>query len=381
MGRSKKSKAVRKANKAKKNLAIQNDKSNNNSHPKHTQARRVEAAPIAVNPNQVEVAGRDHWRGGGPRAPFNPSTINDRAAGDEDLTLLDATPARAGNGSGNTTLVEESATSGPDYYDVDTFLAASAHDMRDHLPRQQKISVPSPGPQRSLLELYEQYPEMRLTSISEQTLTLAGQFVKRLVCQATFEFLQKCIPEADREKLWSSILRSVKEGDESILDPISIAVPDGVLDVKDNKRPLGLLISNSISTLSSNFSTTDAKALKSVFGRGITLCDALNDMKRRVALERALHSLHWLILGLECKTTQVYRSINQALDQIPLSLNEEGVVVVAPQRLVLERESLRNHKLTYDGFKEPFEAGFVESLRTLMNLEDWTRGRLLGRIV
>lgn len=220
------------------------------------------------------------------------------------------------------------------------------------------------------MELYEQHPDMKLSNIAEKTLALAGQFVKTIVLRATFEFLQKCIPEADREEVWGMILRSVEERDHTILEAISIVVPDGILDLKGNKRSLELLMSSSISTLSSNFSTTDAKALQTVFGRAITLCDALSDMKRKHALARALHSLNWLVLGLEVKTTQVYRSINQDLDQMaPLCLNEEGVVLMSPQRWAMERKSLESHKMMYDEFKEPFEAGFMETLQDLMLLE------------
>lgn len=133
------------ARRAKKKDARQNDRNNNNTNTNyHTQAqaRSRDAGPATANPNQVEVAGHDHYV-----PPFHSSTSNDRAVGDEDLMLLDATPMRTTNSdSQNTTLVEESAESGTERYGVDIFLAASKRDMRDHLRNQQKINVPSMGP-------------------------------------------------------------------------------------------------------------------------------------------------------------------------------------------------------------------------------------------
>lgn len=336
------------------------------------------------NPNTLPVKARhddqahaaqydvyDGNRHGQPPKPlaFNPSTMNDRAAGDDDLTMIYLVPPKDSD-SGENTLVEDDVL---ECYGVDIFLAASKRDKSDHGRVQQNVSTAS-SPQRSLSELYEEHPEMRLSNIEEKTLQLAGQSAKQVVFEATHEFLGKCIPEADQERVWAHVLGRAIGTDDNGHKYMSIRVPDGTLDVKDGRRPLDLLMENCIRTLSSSFSTSDSKALKLVFNRAIVLCDALDDPKRRDALARALHALDWLVLGLEVKTTAIYRSINQELDKIwmrhPEITTNKDRIEVCEERRRAEVNTLKSHKLTYDGFKEPFRIGFLQTLQNIVSLKE-----------
>lgn len=310
-------------------------------------------------------------RGGQSSKPsaFNPSTINDRAAGDDDLTMVDLLPPKD-NDSDENTIVGDNES---EYIGVDIFLPAPKRIRRDHVQLPRNISTMS-KPQRSLSDLYEEHPDMRLSNMEEKTLELAGQSVKQVVFEATHEFLRKCIAEADRERVWAQVLAHACETNDHDHQIVSIRVPEGTLDLKDGKRPLDLLMENCIHVLSSVLSTTDKTALKLVFNRAIVLCDALDDLKRRDALARALHALDWLILGLEVKTTAIYRSINQKLNKIwtryPASSDNKDDIELFKERGQAELKTLKSYKLRYDGFKEPFRVGFLQTLQDLVSLKE-----------
>lgn len=317
---------------------------------------------------QYDVYGGNRHDQRSKPSTFNPSTINDRAAGDDDLTLTDLTPPRD-NDSGNKTLVEDDAA---ECYGVDIFLAASKRNRRGHVRLPQKTSTTS-KPQRSLSGLYEEHPDMRLSNIEGGTLELAGQSVKQVVFEATHGFLRKCISEADRDRVWAHILGHTYEANNHGHKNVSIRVPDDTLDLKDGRRPLDLLKENCIHTLSSDFTTSDPTALKLVFNHAIVLCDALDDSQRRDALARALHALDWLLLGLEVKTASIYKSINQELDNVwmryPLKCCSKDETHVTEARRQGELDALKSHKFTYDGLKEPFRVGFLQTLQNLVSLK------------
>lgn len=334
------------------------------------------------NPNATSVQPRHHHDGQGRAAEykvygggaqrsqtFNPSTTNDHAARDENRTLIDVSPSQRNRSNDSTIVVGDTSES----YGVDIFLAASKRDHRDHLRLSQKVSATS-GHRRSLLEVYEDHPDMRLCNMDTQVLELAGPSVKQVALEATHEFLEKCIPDTDRKRLWALVLGQFRPSPDSDSSEImSIPIPEGTLDLQSGRRPLDLLMDTCIHALSSSYSISDAKTLKLVFNRAIALCDALQDMKRRDALARALHALDWLVLGLEVKTTAIYRSINQELDKIemryPVRRDKEDWVEVSMKHRQAERGTLENHKLTYEAFKEPFQAGFVQTLQNLVSLK------------
>lgn len=350
---------------------------------KARQARKQASKLPEKNPNAMSVQPRRRhdgqaraaeykvYGGGAQRSQIsNPSTTSDHAARDEDCTLMDVSPPQDDRSNDSTIVMDDT----PECYGVDIFLAASKRDHRDHLRLSQKVSVMS-GPGRSLLEVYEDHPDMRLCNMDMQVLELAGSSVKQVTLEATHEFLKKCIPDADRESVWAQVLGQSRPSPDSNSSEIaSIFIPDGTLDLKSGRRPLDLLMDTCIHALSSSYSISDAKTLKLVFNRAIALCDALRDTKRRDALARALHALDWLVLGLEVKTTAIYRSINQELDKIemryPSRRDKEDWVEVSKKRQQAERGTLESHKLTYEGFKEPFRMGFVQTLQSLVSLKE-----------
>ncbi|KAK7748877.1 hypothetical protein SLS53_000901 [Cytospora paraplurivora] len=303
------------------------------------------------------------------RYRFNPSTVNAHDEGDADLTMVDSSSVTGTTGGLHPLLDGDGMTTTC----IDIFEAATSRDARDGL-----YTPPTPGadatsPCRSLQDAYVDNPEAKLSNLDEQTLGFAGKAVKQVVFEATYDFLQKCIPASDQQKVWKSVL-GYGVGKEPA-NFSSIVVPHGILDLKNGKRPLSHLIGNCIYILSQDYTVTDHKGLRLAFNQGIVLCDALNDGGRKKALEYAAHSLSWLMLGLDCKTMELYRSANQELGKI----NAKYIDIVAQEpnsfegvcdaRGLEECEMMSSIKASYEKFKEPFRVNFVETLKRLLAAE------------
>lgn len=150
-----------------------------------------------------------------------------------------------------------------------------------------------------------------------------------------------------------------------------LPIPEVLLDVGGRNRSIDLLLSTCITTLSSSFNTPDAKTLRTIFNRGIILCDALDDILRRDALHRTLEALDWQIPVHGVNETDQYRATNIMLTEEldtshPLALGGEARVAVLEENRREGRDLLRKHKDAYIGFKKPLREVFVESLQKLM---------------
>ncbi|ROV94366.1 hypothetical protein VPNG_09397 [Cytospora leucostoma] len=300
---------------------------------------------------------------------FNPSTVNAHDEGDPDLTMVDSSSATGTTGGLHLLLDSDDMTTTC----VDIFKAATSRDARDGL-----YTPPSPGadatsPCRSLEDAYVDNPDAKLSNLDEQTLGFAGKAVKQVVFEATYDFLHKCIPASDQQKVWKSVL-GYGVGKQPA-DLSSIPVPHGILDLKNGKRPLSHLMGNCIYILSQDYTLIDQRGLRLAFNQGIVLCDALNDGGRKKALEYAAHALSWLMLGLDCKTMELYRSANQELDKINANYidtvaQEPGSFeAVCDARGLEECEMLSSIKASYEKFKEPFRVNFIETLKRLLAAE------------
>lgn len=292
--------------------------------------------------------------------PFNPSTINNHDEGDPDLTMVDLSADQQVN---NDTITECTG--------VDIFKAACSRDARDGLSAPSSSGTDATA--RSLEDAYASNPDSKLSNIDGKTLNSAGEAIKQVVLEATYRFLQKCIPVSDLQKVWDQILGDTDSGEEPVV--ACITVPKGTLDLKNGMRPISHLIGNCIQIISQGFSVVDQKSLKLAFNRGIALCDALNDGKRKKALESALHSLDWLMLGLDCKSMEVYRHANQELDRTNAkysSMAGQGIIStegICNARDLEERNLLWSMKPSFEKFKEPFRVNFIQTLQKLLTAE------------
>lgn len=225
--------------------------------------------------------------------------------------------------------------------------------------------------QRSLEHIIIDNPDTRLANLDEQTLAFAGHAVRQVVLEATYDFVQRCIPEADRQGLWNQICGRREERSTT---SYSLSLRDGILDLKNGVRSASDLIGNCIDVLSQNAAVVDQKTLRLSLSRAVTLCDAVGDEKRKKALEKAADKLEWLMLGLDCKTMGSYRMANQQLDSINLEYSagtEAGgasAAGVCDERRLEERNVLQSMKRAHEGFKEPYRIRFIEALQSLLAL-------------
>lgn len=324
------------------------------------------------------------------------SNQNKSDKGDENQTPIEATQLNDQHASKEALLVDEDDGHNeeempPPAYGVDIFYAASKRDMRDYLSHQQRVSSNANinTNQRSLQDLLFDHQDICLSNLSEATLQLAGQAVKQTVLEATHEFVTRCaegLSDFDRSKLWAQLINGSDTGpshQETITNlPMPVSFP-----VDPRRLPVPELMATCITVLRAPFNTPTPQTLKLVFARGVTLCDALGDIRRRDALQRALRELSWLILGLDAKSLQMYRSINQQLDQINIQLQSELALMpsggggqggsggtgrsgqsISAEQYEMESNMLQRHAWTYEDFKEPFRLDFVQTLRRLLKL-------------
>lgn len=225
--------------------------------------------------------------------------------------------------------------------------------------------------QRSLEDVIADNPDTRLSNLDGQTLAFAGRAVKQVVLEATYGFLQSCIPETEQQRVWGQICGQGKAGSPT---KYSITISDGTMDLKNGVRSTSHLIGNCIGVLSQNAPVTSQKTLNLSLSRAVTLCDALGDDKRKQALEKAANELNWLMLGLDCKTMELYRGANRQLDRINLDYpvaTEPGELSgagVRDEQKLKERNILQSMRWAHEGFEEPFRVRFIETLQSLLAL-------------
>lgn len=293
---------------------------------------------------------------------FNPSAINAHDEGDQDVTLVDLSPAKA----------EEERS--PLFDDVPT-VKSRGMDIFKVTPAREHLTVAGTQSeakdQRSLEHIITDNPDTRFSNLDGQTLAFAGHAVGQVVLEATYDFVQRCIPEAEQQGLWDQLCG---RGDEGTTTSYSLSLRDGILDPKNGVRSTSDLIGNCIDVLSQNAAVIDQKTLRLSLSRAVTLCDAVGDEKRKTALEKAADKLEWLMLGLDCKTMGLYRMVNQQLDRINLEY-PAGIEVggasgggVCDERRLEERSVLQSMKLAHEGFKEPYRIRFIEALQSLLAL-------------
>lgn len=361
-GKSKK-KAAKRANRYKRNQishisTMNQDTTRDREQTNHATMMPREKPAASLRGGDASVAA--HHR----TITFNPSTINAHDEGDQDVTLLDVSPAKPSEEELNQSFDEASPV---ESRGMDIFKVGS---MRDR-PRKEE-NKPGANSQRSLEDIIADNPDTRLSKFDEQTLSFAGHTVRQVVVEATYGFFQKCVPESEQKGLWNQICDRAKE---ETATKYSIFLPDGIMDLKNGVRSTSHLIGNCIGVLSQNAPVTDQTSLRLSLSRAVTLCDALGDEKRKQALEKATYELNWVMLGLDCKTMELYRGANQQLDQINLDypvLIEAGRASgagICDERRVEERSILQSMKWAHEGFKEPFRVRFIKTLQTLLELE------------
>ncbi|KAI3401331.1 hypothetical protein diail_11414 [Diaporthe ilicicola] len=298
----------------------------------------------------------------GRAAPlFNPSTINAHDEGDQDVTLLDLSPVKVSEEY--SPLFDEVSTTESRGINIFFKVAPALGEVEE--------TKPDATTQRSLEDVIADNPGTRLSNLDEQTLSFAGQVVKQIVLEATYGFLQRCIPRLEQQKLWDHVFGRGK-GNTTAKHFISML--GGTLDLKNGVRSQSALIDNCIDILSQDALVKNQKTLKLSVSRAVTLCDALSDEKRKTALEKAANELNWLILGLDCKSVELYRDANQKLNGVnkdfPVvigesALRDEGV---CDERRLEERHILQSMNRAYERHRESFRVRFVETLQNLLTL-------------
>lgn len=225
--------------------------------------------------------------------------------------------------------------------------------------------------QRSLEDILADNPNTRLSNLDRETLAFAGRAVWQVILEATYDFCQKCIPVREQQRLWDQVCG---RGKVETITTFIIPISDGTMDLKNGVRSASDLIGSCIGVLSQDAPVTDQKTLRLSLGRAVTLCDAVGDEGRKQALEKAAYELNWLILGLDCKTMELYRVANREINRVnmtyPITAEESAAsgLAMRVKRRVEERNILQSMQRAHEGFKAPFRVRFIETLQSLLAL-------------
>ncbi|KAH8758489.1 hypothetical protein F5883DRAFT_152677 [Diaporthe sp. PMI_573] len=360
-GNKSKQKAAKKAKsnnqrQASHNIAVYQDNTCNQDQSRRANMIPDEASEASLRGGHIDLA-VNHGM-----LTFNPSTINAHDEGDQDVTLVDVSPAKPDEAYNS--LFGEAST--VESRGINIFKVQPAP---VHLTTEETNS--DGHAQRSLEDVLADNPDSKLSNLDGETLAFVGRAVRQVVLEATYGFFQRCIPETERKTLGD---QTYGRGNVENTTNSAISIPDGTMDLKNGVRSVSDLIGNCIDILSQDAPVTDQRTLKLSLSRAVTLCDALGDGERKQALEKAACELNWLIVGLDCKTMELYRVANRQLDRINMSYpvtaeeNGESGVGVCVTRRREERSILQSMQRAHEGFRESFRVRFIEVLQSLLAL-------------
>ncbi|KAI0014324.1 hypothetical protein F4779DRAFT_5405 [Xylariaceae sp. FL0662B] len=163
-------------------------------------------------------------------------------------------------------------------------------------------SNPVTTPERTLENLYRDYPEKQLKSIKQSTLDLTADAALQVTNEAVVQWLDKWCPHMT----WSDIFGHIRPDattDEAIRTN-QFVVPEEALNLKGSETKVADVFRkcHAIVAGSRPMKLTD---LVEMIDHCILLCDILRDEKRQPLLGKVKEMVHWLPIGLDCKKLEI----------------------------------------------------------------------------
>ncbi|KAI1488202.1 hypothetical protein F5X96DRAFT_685695 [Biscogniauxia mediterranea] len=175
----------------------------------------------------------------------------------------------------------------------------------------------SPPEERSLEDLYKDYPEKRLKDIDEKALDLAAKVILQITNEATLQWINRWCPGM----AWLDLIGAAKPDAQPIRCRQTYHVP---MEATSNGSPVSQVIElfHQCHKRRSQCPNMQMKDLIDITCHCALMCQALKDEKRRVLLGKATDEIKWVSVGLGCKKMHVYKQASVRLAKLNKKLGE-----------------------------------------------------------
>ncbi len=269
--------------------------------PITNKGRRSTSQPSAPNPSTISTSGEDFSQ-------------TEPVADVFDTGALKFQGCSTGSSSSLPAMKVHLAKTGPDPKgSANSVCIRSIHD-RTMLKSSNTQPVATRDAERSLDDLYRDYPEKMLGHVDQTTPGIIAMAIKQIAEEAVFEWLNNWHPTVD----WIDVIHSHEQGNKargSILVPKeAITTEDGVLSVSELLQNCQKVYEKSESSMELDMMDTVNNAME--------LCRILKDDKRRISLEKTGDKIRASRSTLYLRTMGIKRQASNRLNSFNKSVLE-----------------------------------------------------------
>ncbi|KAI0022726.1 hypothetical protein F4780DRAFT_164809 [Xylariomycetidae sp. FL0641] len=222
-------------------------------------------------------------------------------------------------------------------------------------------------PERSLEDLYQDYPEKRLEdmqrSIQQSTLQMAANVVLQITDEGLEEWLETWAPGMKWENIFDHIRRvDCEEDPETIL----FLVPNGALNLRGLTTTLAQLYRQCHQARDRHPITRLADLVR-LIDHCIFFCGVLKDLKRKVLLELSKDEMQWIPVGLDCKKLDIHKEASARLQQLNKELSDSNPGQSKTARTRRNRRKRAEEQKILDVALLDFEIKRAESRKQFLN--------------
>ncbi|KAI5919879.1 hypothetical protein F4810DRAFT_463778 [Camillea tinctor] len=234
---------------------------------------------------------------------------------------------------------------------------------------QHPATTANPPEERSLEDLYRDYPDKQLQGLAEKDLELAVRVVLHITNEATFEWLNRWCPNI----IWSDMISASRLGTHLVDFSHTYNVPEEATSYGCSVSGVAELF-HECYKYHRQGPNLQVKDVVGITYRCALVCQALKDEERRALLDEANSDIKWVLLGLKCKENHAHGQAIEELKKLNQSFGDgerilPGLYSVA-QRFERERKEKEILDRAIDSFQEHrdhFRLIFINRLQVLMN--------------
>ncbi|ETS82763.1 hypothetical protein PFICI_04639 [Pestalotiopsis fici W106-1] len=161
---------------------------------------------------------------------------------------------------------------------------------------------------KSLEDLYQEYPEKRLRGIEPETLCVVANTVHQVAKEAANTWLKSACPGTR----WNDSIVNVEGLYDFNASELDYTILDRSLCLQVVKKTVISQLGGLRAFIHDTKIMTPLNLLR-VIDQSVAICQNVKDNKRRILLEKAKQKLEWLPVGLDCKKLDIHRRANQGL--------------------------------------------------------------------
>ncbi|KAI1083546.1 hypothetical protein F5B20DRAFT_595523 [Whalleya microplaca] len=244
-----------------------------------------------------------------------------------------------------------------------------------------KPELATSSTERTLEDLYRDYPEKRLKGIQQNTLDLTANVVLQVTNEAAMQWLQKWCPSMAWQKIFDHIRPDVTTNE--VAGANQFVVPKEALDLKGVEITVAEVF-RKCHAIVAEPRPVQLTNLVELIDHCFFLCDILKDENRKSLFGTVKDMVHWLPVGLDCKKLDILQKARhrlQELNSICSAAEKDGKLrqeLKKADRVRFRRE--RENEILEQAladFEEHKVAFRVELLKQLKMLLDSTNAKAL----